>query len=213
MAVTYPDDSNLSPTDVKILMALTRELTMADVSTVTGIPYEYCKKRVGFLKKKKYIMSRAIGTQHLYRTVRLPETEDYFKLAETRSSTSIEYEFTFFGEFGNFTKHLNSLIKEKDDIKGNTAHLYKIVQLILSALKVRSFKKSLGQSAQYPTEERLREYLLQRIAFARKELALAEELYNARGLWSGDARVWQQISVNEPSKATFDAYEAIGKIF
>lgn len=207
-----PESNSLSPTDIKILQALTRELTALDVSTVSGVPYEYCKKRIGLLKKKHFVKERPVGTQVYYHTVRLVETEDIYRLAETRSSENIEYEFVFYGEFGNFNKHLNTVDSERGKLKEVDTSLTRMVYRLICALKVRSHRKSNGQSAQYPDEDKMREWLLKRIVVARKELTLAEELYNARGLWSGDARVWQQISTGEPTEAVVKAYNDVGKI-
>lgn len=209
----YPDTSSISPTDSKILYTLTRELTAIDAATVSGIPYEYCKKRIGILKKKNLVIARQVGTQFFYRTIRLPETEEYFKQAETRSSDSIEFEFSFFGEFGNFNKHIQRVKAERDRLKSADANFLSTIYRIVCTLKVRSWNKSQGRDSQYPNEERIREYLIQRIALARKELALAEALYDARGLWSGKADVWKQISNTEPTAGVIQGYEDLGRMF
>lgn len=196
-----------SPTDTKLLIALTQELTVAEAARIAGIPHEYSRKRISLLKKKGYLNSRAMGSMIYYSTIRMPETTEHFAVGGIANGSKDEISVPFYGEMLTFPQMLSKVATSSKKLNSNITKLYSLTGHILATLQVRSYKKSLKQPTQPPDEDTLRKLLIQYINHTEMELKLAKELLNCRILWSGSTGVWQMISTNTPTDRTVMQYK------
>lgn len=211
--MTETQSSLLSDTDTKILLSFTEAQTMSDGLLTAGVSYEYGKKRVGKLVKLGYLFMNRQGTKVIYQTCRNSETQLVFHQAETRSSTTKEYRFIHNGRYLTLGEAVNEIARSTDKLKGGAQRLNRITAKVISQLKVRSYSKARGNPIQNPDETGMRQLLSEHIMLAKRELKLAEEVYNAMILWGGGPNVWKIISSLEPTDGVLKAAEDLNKLF
>jgi DNA-binding Lrp family transcriptional regulator len=209
--ILLPKVSDLTDTDVKILLSAISRKTLTEIVDTTGISFSYCRDRVTKLKNRNYLKEvDKRDRAPVYQTCRLSETEAIFDLYETASNTNGKlYRIPdFYGQHLTLAEAGKFVNDRRSKLRGSGKPLFDVILTAIAVLKVRSFRKSQGEIAvQHPHEEEMRDILLDHINQAKRELRLAEEIYNTKFLWSGSENIWRIISDGPPSNMTSTRYQ------
>ena len=212
--MSLPKIQSLTETDVKILLSLVQKQTLEEVTRTSGVPFSYAQRRLRHLKAKRFIeVVDKTGQAWVYQTCRLPETERLFDIRAVSNSNSNLYHIPYFyGQHLTVGEAFNWIINKNNEVKA-TQHILSLIKWSIAVLKVRSYRKSIGQLMHdRPTEKQMRDVLWVYIIKTERELTLAKELYNTEFLWSGHENIWRIISEGEPSEAIIKAYNEANKV-